>query len=329
MSLQLITVIALAFVFDFLNGVHGSSNIVASMVSSRAFKPWTALSIIGVAEFIGPFVFGVAVARTVGAQIVNTDIVTLKILIAALVSCVIWNLFTWILGIPSSASHGFIGGLIGSVLMGAGDNALHIGGLSKVFIALFGTPIASFAFGFLATRLVFQLAQHASPRINDFFKESQLVTAVLLALSQGSNDAQKAMGVIVLGLLITHSLPGFSVPLWVVALSAAGMMLGTLSAGARLIRTMGGKFYKIRPVNSFSAQSGSLLLILISSFTGLPVSTTQVVSSAIIGSGASERFGKVRWNPVSAILISWVLTIPATMALAAIAYWLLLKIAIR
>jgi PiT family inorganic phosphate transporter len=328
MPLQLIIVIALALVFDFLNGVHGSSNIVASMVSSRALRPWTALVIIGIAEFIGPFLFGIAVARTVGAQIVDTDIVTLKILIASLISCVAWNLLTWFLGLPSSPSHGFVGGLIGATLIGAGASALKMAGLIKVLIALFGTPLVSFGFGFVSTRLVLQLAQDASPRINDFFKEGQLATAVFLALSQASNDAQKAMGLIVLGLIISHALPGFSVPLWVIAASAAGMMLGTVLAGARLIRTMGGKFYKIRPVNSFSAQAGSLLLIIISSFTGLPVSTTQVVSSAIIGSGASERFGKIRWSAANVILISWVLTIPATMALAAGVYWLLLKVTI-
>jgi PiT family inorganic phosphate transporter len=328
MSLQLIIVIALALVFDFLNGVHGSSNIVASMVSSRAFRPWAALAIVGIAEFIGPFLFGVAVARTVGAQIVDTDIVTLKILIASLTSCVLWNLLTWFLGIPSSPSHGLVGGLIGSTLLGAGISALKIVGFVKVVIALFVTPFASFAAGFIFTRWVFYLARDASPRINEFFKESQLASAVILALSQASNDAQKAMGVIVLGLIIADVLPGFSVPLWVIAISAAGLALGTIFSGARLIRTMGGKFYKIRPVNSFSAQSGSLLLMIISSFIGLPVSTTQVVSSAIIGSGASERFGKIRWSAANTILISWVLTIPATMALAAGLYWILLKVTI-
>lgn len=328
MSLQLIIVIALALIFDFLNGVHGSSNIVASMVSSRAFRPWAALTIIGTAEFVGPFLFGVAVARTVGAQIVDTDIVTLKILIASLASCVLWNVLTWILGIPSSPSHGLVGGLVGATLIGAGTSALKIVGLVKVVIALFGTPLVSFGFGFGVTRLVLYLARNETPRINEFFKEGQLVSAVVLALSQASNDAQKAMGVIVLGLIIADILPGFSVPLWVIAISAAGLALGTLFSGARLIRTMGGKFYKIRAVNSFSAQAGSLLLIIISSFTGLPVSTTQVVSSAVIGSGASERFGKIRWSAANTILISWILTIPATMAVASAAYWFLLKVTI-
>jgi PiT family inorganic phosphate transporter len=326
MSLPLILVIVLALIFDFLNGVHGSSNIVATMVSSRAFRPWLALTIVGLAEFIGPFLFGVAVARTVGAQIVNTDIVTLKILIASLVSCVLWNFLTWFLGLPSSPSHGLVGGLIGATWIGVGLSALHVAGLIKVLIALFVTPLLSFVFGFLFTRLVFFLARDASPRINDFFKQSQLLTAVFLALSQASNDAQKAMGVIVLGLIISDTLPGFSVPLWVIAVSAAGMALGTVLAGARLIRTLGGKFYKIRPVHGFSTQTSSLFLMIASSLFGLPVSTTQLVSSSILGVGSSERLGMIRWSVASEILVSWMLTIPATTALAAGIYWLLLKV---
>ncbi len=318
-------VIALALVFDFLNGVHGSSNIVATMVSSRAFRPWVALLIIGMAEFIGPFLFGVAVAETVGAQIVQAKVITFNILIAALISCVAWNILTWLLGLPSSPSHGLVGGLIGATLLGAGFSALQLPGLIKVMIALFITPLISFGFGYAVTRLIFTMASHASPRINEFFKQIQLVTAVLLALSQGSNDAQKAMGIIGLSLIIGGSLPAFSVPLWVMALSAAGMALGTVLSGAPLIRTLGGKFYKIRPVHSFSAQVSSLLLMIASSFLGLPVSTTQLVSSAIIGVGSSERLGKIRWSVASEILVSWILTIPATSMLAAGVYWLLVR----
>lgn len=325
MPLPLIIVIALAFVFDFLNGVHGSSNIVATMVSSRAFRPWLALTIIGSAEFIGPFLFGVAVAKTVGAQIVDSKVITFNILIAALTSCVAWNFLTWFLGLPSSPSHGLVGGLIGAALLGAGAGALQIQGLVKVLIALFITPLISFGFGFITTKLIFYAARGASPRINDFFKRSQLLTAVLLALSQGSNDAQKAMGLIVLSLMIGKDMSVFSVPLWVVAISAAGMSLGTVLSGARLIRTLGGKFYKIRPVHGFSAQVSSLFLMIASSFFGLPVSTTQLVSSAILGVGSSERFGKIRWNVANDILISWILTIPATAVLAAGIYWLLMR----
>ena len=325
MQVPLIIVIALTLVFDFLNGVHGSSNIVATMISSRAFRPWVALLIIGTAEFIGPFLFGVAVAETVGVQIVEAKVITFNILMAALISCVAWNFLTWFLGLPSSPSHGLVGGLIGATLLGAGAGALRIQGLIKVLIALFGTPLISFAFGFLVTKLIFYLTRSASPRINNFFKRSQIVSAVLLALSQGSNDAQKAMGIIVLSLIIGKEMTAFSVPLWVMAISAAGMTLGTVLSGAPLIRTLGSKFYKIRPVHSFSAQVSSLFLMIGSSIFGLPVSTTQLVSSSIIGVGSSERLGKIRWSVASEILVSWILTIPATTALAAGVYWLLMR----
>ena len=327
MALQLQIVIGLALLFDFLNGVHGSSNIVATMVSSRAFRPPVALLIIASAEFIGPFLFGVAVAKTVGAQIVDTHVISYNILMASLISCVAWNALIWFLGLPGSPSHGLVGGLLGATLLGAGLSAVRMQGLFKVLIALFVTPLISFGFGYLACLLVLQMTSHASPRINDFFKRSQLLTAVFLALSQGSNDAQKAMGIIVLSLAVGRSFfAPFNVPLWVMVISAAGMALGTLLAGARLIRTLGRKFYKIRPVHSFTAQSSSLVLMIISSLLGLPVSTTQLVTSSIIGVGSAERLGQVRWRVANDILISWILTIPATTALAAGVYWLLLKI---
>ena len=328
MPLQLIIVIALALIFDFLNGVHGSSNIVATMVSSRAFRPWLALLIIGAAEFIGPFLFGVAVAKTVGAQIVDTRVITYNILIASLISCVAWNFLTWFLGLPSSPSHGLVGGLVGATVLGVGLSALRMQGLTKVLIALFITPLISFGFGYITTKLIFFLVRNATPRVNDFFKESQLITAVLLALSQGSNDAQKTMGIIVLSLIIDKNMFAFSVPLWVMAVSAAGMALGTVLSGARLIRTLGSKFYRIRPIDSFSAQTASLILMVGSSFLGLPVSTTQLISSSIIGVGSAERLGKIRWNVANDILVSWILTIPATAALAAGVYWLLARSAI-
>jgi len=328
MPLQLIIVIALALIFDFLNGVHGSSNIVATVVTSRAFRPLIALLIIGAAEFIGPFLFGVAVAKTVGAQIVDTRVITYNILIASLISCVAWNFLTWFLGLPSSPSHGLVGGLVGATVLGVGLSALRMQGLTKVLIALFITPLISFGFGYITTKLIFFLVRNATPRVNEFFKESQLITAVLLALSQGSNDAQKTMGIIVLSLIIDKNMFAFSVPLWVMAVSAAGMALGTVLSGARLIRTLGSKFYRIRPIDSFSAQTASLILMVGSSFLGLPVSTTQLISSSIIGVGSAERLGKIRWNVANDILVSWILTIPATAVLAAGVYWLLVRSAI-
>ncbi len=325
MSPQLLTVIVLALIFDFLNAVHGSSNIVATMISSRAFRPLNALLIAGLAEFAGPFLFGLAVARTIGAEIVATNVVTLKILTACMIASILWSLLTWFLSIPSSSSHGLVGGLIGATLVGSGLKAIKFPGLIKSLFGLLGTPLIGFALGFLLLRLIFLLAAGASPRINEFFKRSQLLTSIILASSHSSNDAQKAMGVIVLGMLISGFLPAFAVPLWVIIATAAGMALGTLFGGFRLIRTLGGKFYKIRPVDSFAAQLASVFVLLGSSAVGWPVSTTQVVSSAIVGVGSSERFGRVRWSVAGGILVSWIVTVPITAGLGAAVYALFAK----
>jgi len=326
MPLEFIFVIVLALVFDFLNAVHGSSNIVATMISSRAFRPWTALGITAIAEFLGPFLFGVAVAHTIGSEIVQSSVITIQMLIACLVGTILWSALTWFLGIPSSPSHALIGGLMGAALVGVGPGSLHVAGVVKALAGLFSAPLIGFGIGFVLTRIIYFLVAGASPNVNEFFKRSQLATAVALAISHGANDAQKAMGVIVLALVIGGFLPGFNVPFWVILVSAAGMGLGTLLAGWRLIRTIGGKFYKIRPVHSFSAQLTSTLVLLGSSLVGWPVSATQVISSALIGVGSSERFGKVRWGVAGEILTAWILTIPASGLLSAGIYWLLLNI---
>jgi len=318
----IITLIVIALIFDFLNGFHDSSNIVATMISSRAFRPRVALGVTAVAEFSGPFIFGVAVAKTIGQDIVEPGTITVAVILAALLSATAWNILTWYLGIPSSSSHALIGGIIGAVAVGAGLQAIQMSGLTKVLIALFISPIIGLAAGYLFTKLVFFLARGASPRINWFFKRSQIVTAVALGLSHGTNDAQKTMGIIVLGLVTTGYLSEFYVPTWVIALSAGAIALGTALGGWRLIKTLGGKFYKIRPVHGFSSQVTSATVILSASLVGGPVSTTQVVSSSIIGAGSAERLSKVRWGVAGNIALAWVVTIPATALIAAGLYWL-------
>jgi len=325
MSSELILVIILALIFEFLNGMRDSSNIVATMISSRAFHPQTALGITAVAEFLGPFLFGVTVAKTVGSDIVDSHLLTLDALVACLLAAIIWNLVTWFLGIPSSSSHALIGGLIGVVAITAGLGAINLNGIYKVLIGLFLSPLAGFIVGFLVLRVIYFLARHASPNINQFFKRAQFFTAVGLAFSHGTNDAQKTMGIITLSLLIGGVIGQFIVPFWVIVMSASIMALGTALGGWRLIRTLGGKFYKIRPVHSFATQLTSAFVILASSFGGAPVSTTQVVSSAIVGVGSSERFGKVRWSVVSDILIAWVVTIPVSGLISAGIYWFIVN----
>ena len=326
MTPAILILIGLALIFDFLNGLHDSSNIVATMISSRAFKPQTALGITAIAHFVGPFLFGVAVAKTIGDEVVQAQSITMNVLFAALIGAILWNLLTWFLGIPSSSSHALIGGIVGAVTVGAGFEVIKLAGLEKVLIALLISPIIGFVFGFLVTRLIFFFARAATPKINIFFRRSQIITALALAFSHGTNDAQKTMGIITLGLVISGVLPSFSVPLWVITISAGAIALGTAFGGWRLIKTLGGKFYKIRPVHGFASQLTSALVILGASLVGGPVSTTQVVSSSIMGVGSSERLSKVRWGVAQEIIVAWIITIPATGLVSAGIYWLLVNI---
>jgi PiT family inorganic phosphate transporter len=322
----LVIVIILAIIFDFLNGVHDSSNIVATMIASRAFSPRSALALTAVANFMGPFLFGIAVATTIGDEVALSTALNLDVITACLVGAIVWNVLTWILGIPSSSSHALIGGMVGAVIAGAGFSAIKLHGLEKVLIALFASPLIGFVFGFVITRLIYFLARNATPDINMFFKNGQLVTALGMAFSHGTNDAQKTMGIITLSLVIGGYLTEFRVPFWVIGISATAIALGTALGGWRLIRTLGGKFYKIRPVHSFSTQLTSGIVILTASALGLPVSTSQVVSSAIIGVGSSERFGKVRWSVAQEIVAAWFITIPASALVAAGFYWLIILV---
>jgi len=326
MSQELIIVIALALIFDFLNGMRDASNIVATMISSRAFGPRTALGIAAIAEFFGPFLFGVVVAKTIGDGIVQSNVLTLNVIASALIGAILWNLITWYFGIPGSSSHALIGGMVGAVIAGAGIAAIKFDGLNIVLLALFVFPLIGFLSGFVTTRLIYFLVRDASPRVNELFKRGQWLTALVMAFGQGTNDAQKTMGIIVLSLVIDGVLPAFQVPTWVIVLSAAAIAIGTSLGGWRLIRTLGGKFYKIRPLHSFSTQLSSAGVILSASLFGVPVSASQVVSSAIIGVGSAERVSKVRWSVAGDIMMAWLITIPASGLLSAGMYWLLVHL---
>ncbi len=318
----MVVVTALALVFDFLNGIHDSSNVVSTMISSRAFSPRVALGVTAVAEFSGPFLFGVAVANTIGHEIVAASSISTTVLLAALIGAILWNLLTWYLGFPSSSSHALIGGLIGAVVMAAGWQAIQLPGLQKIMLTLFTSPIIGFVIGLLVLRVVYLCCWNATPRVNGLFKRSQMATGLALALSHGANDAQKTMGIITLALVTGGYLEAFKVPIWVIVLCSGMIAIGTAVGGWRLIRTLGGKFYKIRPVDGFASQLASASVILSASLFGGPVSTTQVVSSAIMGVGAAERVNKVRWSVAKDIAVAWVLTIPASGLVSAGMYWL-------
>ncbi len=325
MSSIIVSVIVFALAFDFLNGIHDSSNIVATMISSRALSPRVALTLTALAEFSGPLIFGVAVANTIGHDVVSAASITTLVLLAALVSAILWDLLTWYLGFPSSSSHALIGGFIGAVVVDAGWHSIQLSGLLKIFLALFTSPLIGFVVGFFLLKLILLLSWKASPRVNEWFKRSQVITAVALALSHGANDAQKTMGIITLALVTSGALKVFEVPFWVIVLCGGMIALGTSVGGWKLIRTLGGKFYKIRPVDGFSSQLTSAAVILGASLVGGPVSTTQVVSSAIMGVGAAERKNKVRWGVAQDIATAWLLTIPATALVAAGLFWVLTR----
>jgi inorganic phosphate transporter, PiT family len=319
----LLATIILALAFDFLNGIHDSSNVVATIISSRAMPPRLALGTTAIANFIGPFVFGVAVATTIGHEVVQASAISTNVILAALLSAIIWDLLTWWLGFPSSSSHALIGGILGAVLVGAGWQAIEAPGLEKILIALFASPLIGFVFGFIALRVIITLSWNATPRINEWFKRGQILTGLALALSHGTNDSQKTMGIITLALVTSGYLDTFVVPVWVIVLCATFIALGTAVGGWSLIRTLGGKIFKIRPLDGFTSQLASASVILAASLVGGPVSTTQVVSSSIMGTGAAERANKVRWGVAQEMAVAWLLTIPASALMAAGCYLLL------
>ena len=321
--LLIIILIALALLFDFLNGFHDSANVVATMISSRAMTPTAALVIASVANFIGPFVFGVAVAKTIGQDVASPDSISIAVVLAALLSASIWNIVTWFFGIPSSSSHALIGGIVGAVMVGSGLQALNLEGLGLVAIALFLSPVLGYILGQLVMRISMWAVRNATPKANLFFKYGQIPTAFTLALSHGTNDAQKTMGIITMGLVVLGYQESFIVPWWVILASATAIGIGTASGGWRIIHTLGGKFYRIRPIHSFASQLSSMVVILTASLFGGPVSTTHVVSSSILGVGAAQRRSQVRWGVMGDILMAWFLTVPASAGIAALLYFLI------
>jgi inorganic phosphate transporter, PiT family len=320
-----ILLVTCALGYSFLNGLHDGANTVATVITSRAMSPRRALWMVGFAEFAGPFLFGVAVAKTIGADVVDPRMITTVMVIAALISASLWNILTWRLGIPSSSSHALIGGLLGAVITGAGFSLapLQVNGLLKIGAGLFLAPIVSLALAYMVMNSTKFLLRSATPRVNWFFKRGQLFTTLGLALSHGANDGPKSMGIIVMGLVAMGYQAAFSVPFWVIASAAGAMSLGTMLGGWQLIRTLGTRFYRVRPIHAFTSQVTSAVVVFTASVLGGPVSTSQVVSSAIAGVGAAERFNKVRWGVMREVLVGWLLTIPATGVVGGLLYLLL------
>ncbi len=320
----LMGLIALALIFDYINGMHDSANAIATVVSTRVLSPRTALIMAAILNFGGAFL-STAVAKTIGKGIVDPHLVTNAIVASSLLAAILWNLLTWFYGIPSSSSHALIGGLIGAVVSRHGFHSLNGEGVWKIIKALLISPFVGFAGG-LALMIAIMWMFHKSPagKVNRWFKHLQLVSASFMAFSHGSNDAQKAMGVITMALVgmgFMHGGKDFHIPMWVVFLCASAMALGTAAGGWRIIKTMGVKMIRLQPVHGFAAETAAAITILTATSMGAPVSTTHVISSAIMGVGSAKRASAVRWEIAAQMGVAWVLTIPCAALLAFAIGW--------
>ncbi|MEZ5933061.1 MAG: inorganic phosphate transporter [Alphaproteobacteria bacterium] len=334
-----VATIAVVLLFDYTNGFHDASNIVATVIASRAMTPIQAVILVAMFEFLGPLLGGTAVANTIGTFIdlgTLAGVASLVIILAGVFGAIVWNLGTWWLGIPSSSSHALVGGLVGPVVVSTGadhvvwgfeDLALHghADGVTKVLLALILSPIIGFWVGFALQRVTGVLLRGARPGVNAYLRRGQIATAALLAFSHGTNDAQKSMGIITLVLLTGGMITSFEVPLWTILACAGAITLGILSGGWRIVRTVGFGIYKVRPLHAFNAQVTAAGVIFGAALVGGPVSTTHVVSSSIMGIGASERPKAVRWAKAKEILSTWLITIPGA-AVVGILAWLIAQI---
>ena len=321
------TVIILALVFDFINGFHDTANAIATSVSTRAIHPSHAIMMAAVLNFAGAM-YSTGVAKTIGADIVSSaDMVDEKIIIAAILGAVVWNIATWWLAVPSSSSHALVGGIIGAVLVSVGQSGLNFAGIGKIVVSLIASPIIAIVSGCVVMLILFRIFGNFGPSvINNKFRKMQLLSAATMAFSHGSNDAQKSMGIMTLALLSGGYIDVFEVPFYVKILAATAMACGTAIGGWRIIKTIGGKIFKLEPISGFAADLNSSIVIFTATLLHLPVSTTHVVSGSIMGVGTAKRVNAVRWGVAQQMVMAWVLTIPCTALMGAVAYQAVLAI---
>jgi PiT family inorganic phosphate transporter len=316
----LVLVVAAALAFDYINGFHDAANAVATVVSTGVLPMRTAVVLAAILNLLGALT-GTAVAATIGTGLIQPHAVTQVVVLSALVGAIVWNLVTWYFGIPSSSSHALVGGLVGSATAHAGGGSIHVPGLLTVIESLVVSPIVGLAIGFAVMIALFWICRRGRPqRLNGAFRRLQVISAGFMALSHGSNDAQKTMGIIAMSLAVyhggSHAADHFEVPIWVMVCCAVAMGAGTMSGGARIIKTMGTKIIDLKPIHGFAAETSAAATILTASHLGLPVSTTHVISGAIMGVGASQRVSAVRWGVTARIAWAWVLTIPISAVVA-------------
>ena len=314
-------VVLLALAFDYINGFHDTANAIATSVSTRAIAPKTAVMMAATLNFLGAMV-STGVTKTIGGDIVTApEMINGEIIVAALVGAIFWNLLTWWYGIPSSSSHALIGGIIGAVLISVGPEALQAGGIGKIFISLVASPILALVLGYIVMKILLILFGRFSPIIlNDRFRNMQLVSAALMSFSHGSNDAQKAMGIITLTLVASGHLQTLDVPIWVKIACATAMALGTAAGGWKIIATVGSKIFKLESINGFAADLNSAITIFTATLLHLPVSTTHVVSGSIMGVGTAMRVRAVNWSTARSMVFAWFITIPLSAGVSALAY---------
>jgi len=311
--------IAAALTFDFLNGFHDAANSIATIVGTRVLRPIQAVAIAAFANFVGPFLFGVAVATTIGKGIISPDFVTINIVIAALVGAIVWDFITWLLGLPTSSSHALVGGIVGAGLIGAGSKAIVFDGIQKTLMGIVISPAVGLVAGFLIALLIMSIFAKFKPHaVNSAFGRLQLVSSTYFSLTHGANDGQKTMGVIALILLTQGVITKFQIPSYVILMAAVAMSLGTFFGGWRIVKTMAFKITQLRPYQGFSAETGAATILATLAWLGIPASTTHAISGAIMGVGAVKRMAAVRWGIGRRIVWAWIITIPASAAVSAI-----------
>jgi len=324
----LVFVIALVFialVFDFINGFHDAANSIATIVSTRVLSPRHAVMLAALFNFVAAFFIGVQVAKTIGTGIVNPSIIENHLILAALLGAIIWNLITWYYGLPSSSSHALIGGLIGAGLVKGGTAVLVWQGIIKTAVFIVLSPTIGLVLGFIFMVIVLNLSRNSSvSRSEALFRKLQLVSAAIYSLSHGMNDAQKTMGIIAMVLFSSGFMgPVFHIPFWVMISCYLVIAMGTMAGGWRIVKTMGTKITKLRPMGGFCAETAAAFSIIGASIAGIPVSTTHTITGAIMGVGSTHRLTAVRWGIAGTIVWAWILTIPITALISGFTYWLL------
>ncbi len=325
----IVALVALALLFDFMNGFHDAANSIATVVSTGVLRPAQAVLVAAFFNFVAIFVFHLSVAATVGKGIAQPGVVDVHVIFGALTGAITWNVITWLYGIPSSSSHALIGGIVGAVMAKAGAGALIASGLVRTVTFIFVSPLLGFVFGSLMMVLVAWVFRRVSPsRVDRWFRRAQLVSAGAYSLGHGGNDAQKTIGIIWMLLISTGYAASTDAapPSWTIVACYAAIGIGTMFGGWRIVKTMGQKITKLKPVGGFCAETGGALTLFIATGLGVPVSTTHTITGAIVGVGSVQRASAVRWGVAGNIVWAWILTIPASATVAALAYWLSLQL---